>query len=88
MRWADDLQGFKGLSSTLQPTSGSLLPTCWDLRVSYMYIYSNNIYTTMLQDALVLLDLIGAANPQFPNFFPQTTGRMHQQLRTIGKLTV
>lgn len=35
-------------------------------------------------DLLVLLDLIGAANPTFPNFFPKTT-RWFNRLRAIEK---
>ncbi|MEJ1287138.1 glutaminyl-peptide cyclotransferase (glutaminyl cyclase) [Cricetulus griseus] len=34
-------------------------------------------------DLLVLLDLIGAANPTFPNFFPRTT-RWFNRLQAIG----
>ncbi|ERE68151.1 glutaminyl-peptide cyclotransferase isoform 2 [Cricetulus griseus] len=36
-----------------------------------------------LKDLLVLLDLIGAANPTFPNFFPRTT-RWFNRLQAIG----
>ncbi|ERE68152.1 glutaminyl-peptide cyclotransferase isoform 2 [Cricetulus griseus] len=41
-----------------------------------------------LKDLLVLLDLIGAANPTFPNFFPRTT-RWFNRLQAIevGEIT-
>ncbi|KAF6025713.1 QPCT [Bugula neritina] len=33
-------------------------------------------------DAFILLDLLGARNPRFYNFFPEDTGRLYDRLRT------
>lgn len=41
----------------------------------------------LLQDAFVLLDLIGAKNPRFLNFFPKQTDKLFKRLQSIGKLS-
>ena len=44
-------------------------------------------YLFISQDAFVLLDLLGAKDPTFYNWFP-TTSRLYESLKRIGLFTI
>ena len=47
------------------------------------FIDSTNVLFNLFQDAFVLLDLIGAPNPQFLDLF-ESTSRFYQNFQEIG----
>lgn len=47
--------------------------------------YGAKAFDTM--DLFVLLDLLGGANSQFPNYFPTTSGQAYLMLQNIGTPT-